>query len=80
MTWLWNGSIRTKSRSGDEQMNYDDMTTSEIKKLLVAKMIELKGVNYAVGWLKTSYIFPMGEEIERSVAIKQLKEFDSEVV
>jgi hypothetical protein len=56
------------------------MTTSEIKKLLVAKMIELKGVNYAVGWLKTSYIFPMGEEIERSVAIKQLKEFDSEVV
>jgi hypothetical protein len=56
------------------------MTTSEIKKLLVAKMIELKGVNYAVGWLKTSYIFPMGEEIERAVAIKQLKEFDSEVV
>jgi hypothetical protein len=61
-------------------MNYDDMTTSEIKKLLVNKMIELKGVNYALGWLKTSYIFPMGEEIERSVAIKQLKEFDSEVV
>ena len=61
-------------------MNYDDMTTSEIKKLLVAKMIELKGVNYALGWLKTSYIFTMGEEIERSVAIKQLKEFDSEVV
>jgi hypothetical protein len=58
----------------------DDMTTSEIKKLLVEKMLELKGVNYAVGWLKTSYIFPMGEEIERSVAIKQLKEFDSEVV
>ena len=61
-------------------MNYDDMTTSEIKKLLVEKMIELKGVNYALGWLKTSYIFPMGEEIERSVAIKQLKEFESEVV
>jgi hypothetical protein len=61
-------------------MNYDDMTTSEIKKLLVNKMFELKGINYALGWLKASYIFPMGEEIERSVAIKQLKEFDSEGV
>ena len=61
-------------------MNYDDMPTREIKKLLVDKMIELKDVNYTLGWLKTSYIFPMGEEIERSVAIKQLKELDSEVV
>ena len=56
------------------------MPTREIKKLLVDKMIELKDVNYTLGWLKTSYIFPMGEEIERSVAIKQLKELDSEVV
>jgi hypothetical protein len=61
-------------------MNYDDMTTSEIKKLLVAKMLELKGVHYAFGWLKTSYIFTMGEDTERAVAIKQLKEYDSEVV
>ena len=61
-------------------MNYEDMTTTEIKKLLVNKMLELKGVNYAFGWLKISYIFPMGEDTERAVAIKQLKEFDSEVV
>jgi hypothetical protein len=61
-------------------MNYDDMTTSEIKKLLVNKMFELKGIHYTFGWLKTSYIFTMGEDTERAVAIKQLKEFDSEVV
>lgn len=56
-------------------MNYDDMTTKEVKKLLIDKMVELKGVNYAFGWLKSSYVYAMDEDSERSVAIKQLKAY-----
>ena len=61
-------------------MNYNDMATKEVKKLLIDKMVELKGVNYAVGWLKSAYVYAMDEDSERSVAIKQLQEYNSEVV
>ena len=61
-------------------MNYDDMTTKEVKKLLIDKMVELKGVNYALGWLRSAYFYAMDEDSERSVAIKQLQEYNSEVV
>ena len=61
-------------------MDYNDMATKEVKKLLIDKMVELKGVNYALGWLKSAYVYAMDEESERSVAIKQLQEYNSEVV
>ena len=61
-------------------MNYDDMSTKEVKKLLIDKMVELKGVNYALGWLRSAYVYAMDEDSERSVAIKQLQEYNSEVV
>lgn len=61
-------------------MNYDDMATKEVKKLLIDKMVELKGVNYAFGWLRSAYVYAMDEDSERSVAIKQLQEYNSEVV
>lgn len=61
-------------------MNYDDMATKEVKKLLIDKMVELKGVNYALGWLRSAYVYAMDEDSERSVAIKQLQEYNSEVV
>ena len=61
-------------------MNYNDMATKEVKKLLIDKMVELKGVNYAFGWLKSAYVYAMDEDSERSVAIKQLQEYNSEVV
>lgn len=61
-------------------MNYDDMATKEIKKLLINKMVELKGINYALGWLKSAYVYATDEDSERSVAIKQLQEYNSEVV
>jgi len=61
-------------------MNYDDMATKEVKKLLIDKMVELRGVNYAFGWLRSAYVYAMDEDSERSVAIKQLQEYNSEVV
>ena len=61
-------------------MDYNDMATKEVKKLLLDKMVELKGVNYAFGWLRSAYVYAMDEDSERSVAIKQLQEYNSEVV
>lgn len=61
-------------------MDYNDMATKEVKKLLIDKMVELKGVNYAFGWLRSAYVYAMDEDSERSVAIKQLQEYNSEVV
>ena len=61
-------------------MNFDDMATKEVKKLLIDKMVELKGVNYTFGWLRSAYVYAMDEDSERSVAIKQLQEYNSEVV
>jgi hypothetical protein len=61
-------------------MDYNDMTTKEVKKLLIDKMVELKGVNYALGWLRSAYVYAMDEDSERSVAIKQLQEYNSEGV
>jgi hypothetical protein len=56
-------------------MNYDDMTTSEIKKMLIDKMLEQESVHYVLGWLKLSYFNPGDDALERAVAIKQLKEY-----
>lgn len=61
-------------------MDYNDMATREVKKLLIDKMVEIRGVNYAFGWLRSAYVYAMDEDSERSVAIKQLQEYNSEVV
>jgi len=57
-------------------MNYESMTTSELKKLVIQKMSERESIHYVFGWLKQSYILAMDEDIERAVAIKQLKEYE----
>lgn len=55
----------------------DEMTTKEIKEVLMLIMIERESVNFILGWLKQAYINPSDEDIERAVAIKQLKEYEA---
>lgn len=54
--------------------SFDDMTTTEIKKHLIAVMKENKGIHYTLGWLQSSYFHPQDEEMERAVAIQTLKD------
>jgi hypothetical protein len=61
-------------------MNYDDMTDAAIKNLLIDTMKEHESLHFVIGWLRSSYCNPNLPDIERSVAIKQLKQYNSEVV
>lgn len=56
-------------------MNYEDMTSAEIKALLVKEMSNRETVQYMLGWLKQSYIHPADDDTERFVAINQLKAY-----
>lgn len=56
-------------------MNYEKMTTPELKKKLVEVLQERESIHYTLGWLQSSYFDPKDEEIERAVAIKQLKAY-----
>lgn len=56
-------------------MDYQNMSTKEIKTLLVKEMRERESVHYVIGWLMQSYISPSDEDTERDVAIKQLREY-----
>ena len=58
-------------------MNYEDMTTSQIKKKLIEIMSERESEAYVFGWLRSAYIHQYDEDIERSVAIKQLKQYEA---
>jgi hypothetical protein len=61
-------------------MNYDNMTDAAIKSLLIDTMKEHESLHYVIGWLRSGYCNPGPAEIERAVAIKQLKKYNSEVV
>ena len=61
-------------------MNYESMTDTEIKKLLLDTMRERENFHYILGWLRYSYCHRNSPDIERAVAIKQLQEYNSEVV
>jgi hypothetical protein len=56
-------------------MNYEEMTTKSIKQALIDLMKEKHGLHYTLGWLQSSYFNPADEEIERAVAIKELKRY-----
>jgi hypothetical protein len=53
----------------------EEMTTKRLKQLLIDLMKEKDGLHYTRGWLQSSYFDPKDEEIERGVAIKQLKQY-----
>lgn len=57
-------------------MNYDSMTTADIKTRLIHMMKEKKGFHYTLGWLQSSYFHPQDEETERAVAIMTLKDME----
>ena len=56
-------------------MDYDSMSTTAIKNLLIDVMKERESLHYVIGWLRESYCSPTHEDIERAVAIKQLEEY-----
>jgi hypothetical protein len=56
-------------------MDYDDMTDGQIKKLLIDTMVERESLNYAFGWLRSSYCYPCDEGTERATAINKLKSY-----
>lgn len=51
------------------------MSDAAIKVLLLEIMEQRESAAYVMGWLRQSYCYPSGAEIERSVAIKQLKAY-----
>jgi len=56
-------------------MKYEDMTSAEIKKMLIEKMLEQESIHYVLGWLKLAYFNPGDDELERDIAIKQLEQY-----
>lgn len=56
-------------------MNYETMTTPELKKKLVEVLQERESIHYMLGWLQAAYVTYWDEEIERAVAIKQLAQY-----
>lgn len=61
-------------------MNYESMTDAALKSLLIDTMKERESLHFVIGWLRESYCNPGPADIERVVAIKKLKEYNSEVV
>ena len=56
-------------------MDYANMTDAAIKSLLIDVMKERESLHYVIGWLRSTYCNPGLPEIERAVAIKQLKAY-----
>ena len=56
-------------------MDYNSMSTTAIKNLLIDVMKERESLHYVIGWLRSGYCSPTHEDIERAVAIKQLKAY-----
>lgn len=59
-------------------MDYENMKDAAIKNLLIDVMKEREGLHYTLGWLRHGYCHPSTPEIDRAVAIKQLKGFQME--
>ncbi len=56
-------------------MDYDNMSDTAIKVLLLEIMEQRESAAYVMGWLRQSYCYPTTPDIERTVAIKQLKKY-----
>lgn len=59
-------------------MDYENISDAELKIRLLYLMEKASGINYVLGWLKQSYIYPTLPEIERAVAIKEIKRYELE--
>lgn len=57
-------------------MDYDSMSDAAIKSLLIDTMKERESLHYVIGWLRSTYCNPSLPDIERAVAIKQLREYE----
>ena len=57
-------------------MDYDSMTDVELKKLLIKTMRERESIHYVLGWLEMSYVLAAYLDVERAVAIKQLRVYE----
>jgi hypothetical protein len=42
-------------------------------------MIQLRGVNYTIGWLGNAYKHPIAKDIDRSVVIKTVQQLKDEL-
>lgn len=51
------------------------MSDAAIKVLLLEIMEQRESAAYVMGWLRQSYCYPSSAEVERDVAIKQLKAY-----
>lgn len=56
-------------------MEYENMSDAAIKVLLLEIMEQREGAAYVMGWLRQSYCYPSSAEVERDVAVKQLKAY-----
>jgi hypothetical protein len=57
-------------------MNYENMTTQELKKTLLKVMQQRETPHYMLGWLSMAYVGYGDEDTERTVAIMQLKKYE----
>lgn len=55
----------------------ETMTTAELKKKLIEVIRERESIHYLLGWLEQSYIMPVSEDIDRAVAINELKRYEA---
>jgi hypothetical protein len=58
------------------------MTHNELavlKQQMIDLMIQLRGVNYTVGWLGNAYTHPIAKDIERLVVIKTVQQLKDEL-
>jgi hypothetical protein len=58
------------------------MTHNELavlKQQMIDLMIQLRGVNYTVGWLGNAYKHPIAKDIERLVVIKTVQQLKDEL-
>lgn len=58
------------------------MTHNELavlKQQMIDLMIQVRGVNYTVGWLGSAYKHPAAKDIDRSVVIKTVQQLKDEL-
>jgi hypothetical protein len=58
------------------------MTHNELavlKQQMIDLMIQLRGVNYTIGWLGNAYKHPIAKDIDRSVVIKTVQQLKDEL-
>lgn len=61
-------------------MNYDHMTTKEVKQTLVNMLTKVRGKEFAFGWVMQSYLQNCDDATERRIAISTLNDMMMELV